>query len=349
MSVMYVADQGAYLTKTGNRLVVKKARETLQWVHAFKIEQLVLMGNITLSPHAVAFLLQQGIDTVFMSLHGKYRGRLISRFGKNIELRRRQFRCLDDPVIVLALAKSYVRGKLENCRTLLRKYNKRLKNKAVISTVHRITSTIKKIGEAESVESLRGLEGQCAASYFGCFGNLLSVNDISFDGRNRRPPKDPVNVLLSLGYTLLANAVQTQINVTGLDPYLGCLHSAEYGRPSLVLDIMEEFRPVVIDSLVLTLINKKIISVNDFYKPDEHEPAAFDFAEEFSSPNDYPILLKHQGMKKFIAYYEKKLNRKLLYNPKGQRLTIRQICLEQARKFVGHLQGEESYEPFIMR
>jgi len=98
-------------------------------------------------------------------------------------------------------------------------------------------------------------------------------------GRNRRPPRDPVNVLLSLGYTLLANAVHTQVNVAGLDPYAGCLHSVEYGRPSLVLDLMEEFRPVLVDGLTLSLFNKRIIRSTDFYRPEDREPAAFDFAE----------------------------------------------------------------------
>lgn len=127
------------------------------------------------------------------------------------------------------------------------------------------------------------MEGAGAAAYFGCFGHLLRAPEITFSGRNRRPPRDPVNVLLSLGYTLLANVIQTQVHLAGLDPYLGSLHGVAYGRPSLVLDLMEEFRPT------------------DFYCPREQEPAAFDFAEAEPRREEYPILLAHTGMKKFIT------------------------------------------------
>jgi len=349
MSILYVTDQGASLVKRGNRLVVEKARKTIYWVHAFKVSQVVVMGNISISPATIAFLLQDGIDTVFMSIHGRYRGRLISQFGKNIDLRRAQFKKMEDEKIKIALAKTYIQGKLNNCRVLLRRYNRELRQDGVTSALHQIRIMSRRVPEAESVESLMGLEGKSAAVYFGCFGKLIKVNDIVFEGRNRRPPRDPVNVLLSLGYTLLANAIQTQVHVVGLDPYLGCLHGVEYGRPSLILDLMEEFRPVLVDSLVLTLINKKIIQVMDFYRPDEREPAAFDFAEEDTQRKEYPILLAHGGMKKFITHFEGRLNQKVLYSPNGKRLRYRDVCLEQVRLLARHLRDEDEYKPYVMR
>jgi CRISP-associated protein Cas1 len=194
-----------------------------------------------------------------------------------------------------------------------------------------------------------GVEGSSAAVYFGVLNHLLRVPDITFEGRNRRPPRDPVNVLLSLGYTLLANAIQTQVHVTGLDPYLGCLHSVEYGRPSLVLDLMEEFRPVLVDALVIALINRRIIRATDFYRPEEREPAAFDFAETETARADYPILLTHEGMRKFVTQFETRLNQKVLYLPREQQLTYRDILLEQVRLLVRSLGGEQQYEPFLMR
>lgn len=349
MSILYVTDQGAFLTKRGNRLVIEKARKTIHWVHAFKVDQVVLMGNISLSPGAVSYLLQEGIDTVFMSIYGKYRGRLISQFGKNIELRRAQFNKMDDKNIKLFLAKAYIKGKLNNCRVLLRRYNREFQKPEVTSVVHRIRMMSRKVSDVDSIESLMGLEGQSAANYFGCFGNLIKVKDIAFDGRNRRPPRDPVNVLLSLGYTLLANAIQTQVHVVGLDPYLGCLHGVEYGRPSLVLDLMEEFRPVLVDPLVLTVINKKIIRGTDFYRPDEREPAAFDFAGDTPGREEYPILLTHEGMKKFITQFESRLNQRVFYLQKGKRLTYRNVCLEQVRLLARHLNREDEYTPYLTR
>ena len=349
MSIFYITDQGAYLTKKGTRLVVEKRGQIIHWVHAFKVDQVVLMGAVSVSPAAIAYLLQEGIDTVFMSIHGKYRGRLISQFGKNVELRRTQFKKMEDEGSRLALAKAYIEGKLVNSRVLLRRYNRELNHAEVTKAIHQIRLISRKIPDAESVESLMGFEGHSAAAYFGCFGKLLRVTDIAFEGRNRRPPRDPVNVLLSLGYTLLANAIQTQVHVAGLDPYLGCLHGVEYGRPSLVLDLMEEFRPVLVDPLVLMLINKKIIRTTDFYKPEEREPAAFDCAEEQSSREGYPILLTYEGMKKFIVHFESRLNQKVMYLRKAQRLSYREVCLEQVRLLSRHLQGDAQYAPYVTR
>ncbi len=349
MSILYLTDQGAALTKKGNRLVIEKKGNLVHWVHAFKVEQVVVMGQVQLSPGAIAFLLQEGIDTVFLSYYGKYRGRLISEFGKNIELRRRQFQKLEEPGIRLALARSYVKGKLNNCRIFLRRQNQGLNQADLTNAIHQLRRLANQADACDSIESLMGMEGAGAASYFGCFQHLFRVDDITFSGRNRRPPRDPVNVLLSLGYTLLANVVQTQVHVAGLDPYLGCLHSVEYGRPSLVLDLMEEFRPVLVDAVVVQVVNKRIIRSTDFYRPEDREPAAFDFAETETRRENYPILLVHTGMKKFITHFEARLQQKVLYLPSGRRLTYRQICLEQVRALVRFLNDGSDYLPFSYR
>jgi len=349
MPILYVTEQGAVVTKQGNRLVVEKRGQPVHWVHAFKVEQLVLLGRVSLSPGALAFILQEGIDTVFLSFYGRYRGRLISEFGKNIDLRRKQYRLFDEAAFRLALAKTYVQGKIGNCRLFLRRQNQSLQHEALTGAIHQLRRFGGQTEGAESVEALMGLEGVSAGAYFGCFRHLLRVEDITFTGRNRRPPRDPVNVLLSLGYTLLANVIQTQVHVTGLDPYLGCLHSPEYGRPSLVLDLMEEFRPVLVDPLVVSLVNRRIIRPTDFYRPEETEPAAFDFAEKETPREGYPIILAHTGMKKFIAQFEARLAQKVLYLPLGQRLSYRRICLEQVRQLVRFLEGGPAYQPFAAR
>lgn len=349
MAILYVTDQGATVRRKGKRLVVEKMRETIQWVHAFKVRQVVLMGRVHLTPSAISFLLEEGIDTVFLSIHGRYRGRLISEFGKNIELRRLQFQRLSDPAFGMTLARRYLRGKIENCRILLRRHNRELQDETVLAGLNRLRPLLRRLDDCTTTESIMGVEGAGAAIYFGVFGRLLKNPEISFEGRNRRPPRDPVNVLLSLGYTLLANAVQTQVNVSGLDPYLGCLHGVEYGRPSLVLDLMEEFRPVLVDSLVIALINRRIIRPTDFYRPEEKEPAAFDFAESEPVREDYPILLAHQGLRKFVTQFENRLNQRVLYLPKEQQLTYRDILLEQVRLLVRSLSGEQIYQPFTMR
>jgi CRISPR-associated protein Cas1 len=349
MAILYVTDQGASLIKRGNRLVVEKQGRLVHWVHAFRVEQVILVGNIQVSPGAVAFLLAQGIDTVFLSFYGKYRGRLVAHLGKNIELRQRQFARLADPEVRLGLAKTYVTGKIYNSRVLLRRQNQDLKSEAVAGALHQLRSLGVRAKEARSLESLMGVEGSAAAAYFGCFPYLLRVADMIFSGRSRRPPKDPVNVLLSLGYTLLANALHTQVQVAGLDPYLGSLHSPEYGRPSLVLDLMEEFRPVLVDSLVLQLVNRRIIKQIDFFRPEDREPAAFDFAETEPAREGYPILLGHEGLKKFITYFEARLNQRVFYVPQGERLTYRDVLLAQVRSFIRALEADTPYQAYQIR
>ncbi len=348
MAILYVTDQGVVLTKRGNRLVVEKQGRVIHWLHAFKVEQVILLGNITLSPAALAFLLAQGIDTVFLSYYGKYRGRLVAHLGKNIELRRRQFARLADPAFALNLARACVAAKIDNCRVLLRRLNRELHSDAVIQVLHQLRVLGRKAAAADSLETLLGLEGSAAAAYFSAFPHLLKNPDLPFEGRSRRPPRDPVNVLLSLGYTFLANTVHTQVMIAGLDPYLGALHQPEYGRPSLVLDLMEEFRPVLVDSLVLALVNRRIIRPGDFFRPEEQEPAAFDFAAP-PVKEGYPILLAHTGMKKLILHFERRLESRVLYLPQARRLTFRDVILAQVRAFIRTLEEDVPYQPFLVR
>jgi len=349
VAILYITDQGTSLTKRGNQLVVTKQGKTIQAVHAFKIEQVAIMGNISLTPSAISFLLQQGIDTVFLSYHGKYKGRLISQQGKNVELRRKQFQRIDDPTFRLTVSREFVRGKLVNSRVVMRRQNKTLHDPDVVAALTRIRRFVSQLQGCDFHDGVMGIEGVSAASYFGCFGKFVRAPNITFKGRNRRPPKDPVNVLLSLGYTLLANAIHTQVNIVGLDPYLGCLHSTEYGRPSLVLDLMEEFRPVLVDSLVLYVINRGVIQTKHFFRPEEREPAAFDFAEAEPIREEYPIILTHEGMKRFVASFEERLNTRILYELSGKRLTYRGVLLEQVRRFASLLTEDIPYKAFVMR
>ncbi|MBW2059771.1 MAG: CRISPR-associated endonuclease Cas1 [Deltaproteobacteria bacterium] len=349
MSVMYIIDQGAHLTKRGNRLVVEKMGNPIQEVHAFKVDQVVLMGNIQITAPTIAFLLQEGIDTVFLSFYGKYRGRLVARFGKNILLRKAQFDRMGDHRFSLGLAKRYVAGRLQNQRVLLRRHNNELKDEVIRSAIHNIRMMLERIESQESFDALRGVEGKGTASFFRGFRRAVRVEDMPFKERSRRPPRDPVNVLLSFGYTLLANVVQTAVDVVGFDPFMGCLHAVDYGRPSLVLDLMEEFRPVLIDSLVLRVINRGVITSKDFIRQQDVEPPPPGVELESPSMEDYPILLSHVGMKKFIAQFESRLREKVFYLPTERRIRFREVVLEQARLLARHVRGEEAYEPYRMR
>lgn len=349
MGLLYIVEQGAFLRKRGNRLVVEKLGVEIQSVLAFKIEQVILMGNIQVSTSAVAFLLKEGIDTVFLSIHGKYRGRLMAQFGKNIFLRQTQFKKLEDEKFALDIAKKYVEGKLSNCRTLLRRHNYELKDDRITEVLHRLRRIVEKVPLVENCEILRGMEGNGTREYFSGLKCALRNPELPFNGRNRRPPRDEINALMSFGYTILGNVVQTAVNIVGLDPYFGSLHSTHYGRPSLVLDLMEEFRPVLVDTLILRLVNKRIITKRDFYiqKDAEIPPEGVELEEV--APTEYPVLLTHEGMKKFIMQFEGRLQEKTFYPPLEKRFTFRDICLEQVRLLVRAMNGESVYEPYTIR
>lgn len=333
MSVAYIIEQGAFLTREGDVLLVKKGKDVLQSIHAHHLTQLIISGNVTLTTQTIAFLLEKGIDTVFLSVYGKYRGRISSKFSKNIDIRKEQFNKFGDPTFALELSRQFVYGKLYNSLKVLRRRFVKSKKKIIGDAILNIRNILNKLNSAESLNVLRGYEGAGAQFYFKGFGKMLMQEDFVFEKRSRRPPLDMTNSLLSLGYTFLNNTIQTIVESSGLDPYLGVYHQPEYGRPSLGLDLMEEFRPVMIDILVLNLINKKIIKKEDFI----HEPGT-----------ELPFKLNPLGIKNFILQYEKRLKLKVFIPGSGKNITYFQVIQNQLYKIQRHLQDNEQYSPFIM-
>jgi CRISPR-associated protein Cas1 len=281
------------------------------------------------------FLIAERVDTVFMSLHGRFRGRLMHEHSKNVRLRLAQYQRLQDPTMALGAGKEFVRGKIANARTFLLKAARRQGGSDELSRVaQRLDVMAERVTEMETLNQVRGCEGRASALYFEVFGRLLKNPDFHFTGRNRRPPMDPVNVLLSLGYTLLANLVETAVQVVGLDPYLGALHEIAYGRPSLVCDLMEEYRSVVVDPLVVACVNRRVFSPDDFEGAGDGEPVHF----------------KRSAMRWFVELFERRVRQEIIYPPRGQRLVYRQVVEEQVRHFARVLLGTDAtYGPFLVR
>lgn len=349
MKVLYITEQGAILHKQGQRLIVRKLGQIIHTALAFQVEQILAFGNVQLTAPTVHYLLQQGIDTVFMSRTGRYRGRLQSFEGKNIHLRRAQFRLSEDPQFLTDLACCFARGKIQNCRVLLRRQQQRLKERQIEETLIRLKGSLHRLDRMPGVDEIRGVEGNAASLYFDCFPLMLTNPDLPFRGRTRRPPRDPVNAALSFGYGLLLGTITTALYVVGLDPFLGALHAPDTGKPSLVLDLMEEFRPLLVDSIVLSAINKGQLNADDFrYQDTPALPPGFE-GDDPLRPDDYPVLLQPESIKKMIMLYETGLNRVLTYPRLGNNINYRQICLEQARLLARHYLGQETYAPFTPR
>lgn len=361
MGIAYVLEQNASVNREGERLLIKKDGAVLHTLHAFKLDHLVLFGNVFLTPAAVSYLLQLGVDTVFMSKNGRYRGRLQAPHGKNITLRREQFRKMEDRDFALETARAIVQGKIGNLRAVVLRLNRSREGLALEDHILSLKQLAEKAGQAEDLDSLRGYEGRSAVLYFEGFSRGFRGSGVEFRKRVRRPPTDPVNALLSLGYTLLFNALMAAVNSVGFDPYLGCLHEVEYGRPSLALDLMEEWRPVIVDTLVLSAFNLKAIALEDFVvreiTVEEPEDDAVHSQDDIldrqhagGPPRPLPVKLTEAGMRKFLTQFERKMGEKVRFHLTGQQLSYRDCITEQVRHFARYVRGEEQpYQPVALR
>jgi len=331
---VYLVHDGATLRREGERLRVFVRRDLVKEFPARGLRQLVLMGNITLTPSALDLLVRRGVDVVLLSHRGRYRGRIVSGPSSNVALRMAQYRELSDPGRTLELARRFVHAKISNQRVLLLRHARRHPpTRGLLVARVAMKASLLRLDRASTLDELRGAEGAAAASYFRSFDDLLRAPGFRFDGRNRRPPKDPVNALLSLGYTLLLNVVEAAVQVVGLDPYLGALHAPLSGRPSLVCDLVEELRAPVVDGLVLAAINKQALTPKDF--------------EE--QPDGAPVVLPQETLRWFVTLFERRVARGAHYAPFGKRLSYRDIAEQQARKLARDLLGEGEYAGFGLR
>ncbi|RMG41431.1 MAG: CRISPR-associated endonuclease Cas1 [Candidatus Dadabacteria bacterium] len=269
----YVTTQGAKIVKEGRHLVVKKDEGFKQTLFMHRLDQLVIFGSIEISSRALGQLFKESVDTVFLTRNGRYLGRLALQEPKNVFLRRKQHRLQEDKSFGTKMARVITRGKLLNMATLLMRIHRTREARDVRQKAQEIRNLLPLLDKAEDTDSIRGYEGRGSAVYFSAFGRGFIKNP-GFARRVRRPPTDPVNSVLSLLYTFLMNRVYAGVRLANLDPYLGHLHSLEYGRYSLVLDLMEEFRTIIADTLTLSLFNMNILDSEKHFeiqKPDELE------------------------------------------------------------------------------
>ena len=318
-----------------------------------KIDDVVVMGEVTLTASALHLLLDRNIEIQFLSHYGKFKGRLSPPFSKNALLRLAQYRAHNDMAKRSELARRFVIGKLSNQRQRLQRYNRSESDPEVSQVIDRLADlldqlTVLAVDKAERgkplvsgdqgiegtpLEAILGLEGAGSAAYFSCFARLISnPEQWPFVGRIKRPPTDPVNSLLSFGYSLLTNQVASAVQLVGLDHYVGYLHSSVYGRPALALDIMEEFRPVIVDSMVLTLLNHRMLKADDFVV----ELGAY--------------RLKDERRKVFFMQFEERLNEEITHPIFGYKVKYRRCIELQVRLVAKFLTGEiDEYPPFLVR
>ena len=284
MGTLYLTRPGSTLKKVGEALKVwipaeeeGPARKVTVPLH--KITQVIVLGNITITTPVLWTLLERDVGVTYLTGRGRFMGHLGAPLSRNGQLRLAQHRAHHDPTRRMKMARACVVGKLYNMRVLLMRFDRKLDLPPLKEAVKVLERSQKQAAAvipdgtlpADSQHpqagstwgTLLGLEGTGSAAYFKVFGHLLR-DGWAFNGRHRRPPTDPVNALLSFAYTLLHNQVLSAVQTVGLDPYVGFLHGSQYGKPALSLDLMEELRPVLADSVVLTTINKRILKPGDF-------------------------------------------------------------------------------------
>jgi len=339
LNTLYVTTQGAYLAKEGETVTVKIDQEVRLRVPVHTIGGIVCFGNVSCSPFLMGFCGQNGVCISFLSEYGRFLARVQGPVSGNVLLRREQYRLADDQAYSARMAKYFVTGKIANCRTILqralRDHSEKMNDDSLCQGVSTLSSSLKSLELNQSLDAVRGLEGDAAHTYFGVFDNLIVAQkeSFTFQERNRRPPLDNVNCLLSFLYTLLVHDCRSALETAGLDPAVGFLHRDRPGRPSLALDLMEEFRPFLADRLVLSLINLRQVQDKGFSKT---EAGAVTMNDETRKM----LLVAYQERKQEEIYHpflDEKVNIGLLFHVQAMLL---------ARCLRGDLDG---YPPFIWK
>lgn len=338
LNVLFVSTQGTYLKKDGLAIAALKRNQPTVRLPSHNLASIVVFGRVMVSPYLMNFCAANGISIAFHDEYGRFLARVEGPVSGNVLLRREQYRAADSSIRSAAIARNIVMAKIANSKNILQRFlreNPGAEYHDFDLSIAFLKSLIKSCPVEQSVDHLRGIEGIAAERYFSVFNNLLKSNQTAFQftGRNRRPPRDPVNALLSFAYTMLAHDVAAAVASVGLDPCVGFLHVDRSGRASLALDLMEELRCFFADRLVLSLINLKQLGPKDF-----------------TTMANGAVSLSDKGRKVFLAAYQQKKQDEIIHPFTSEKIPIGLIPFVQARLLSKHIRGElPQYPPFAWR
>jgi len=329
--VLYVDEQGAEIHVTGERVIISKDDEPLQTLRLRDIERIVLIGPIDFTTPAMQAVLDAGIETHFLSIAGAYRGRLVPGEGKNVLLRRAQFRRADDAAFRTELARIIVAAKITNCRYIIQRYTRNHPSDTLDAAEQDLAELGQRVGAMPDVGACMGVEGAAGRVYFAALGSMVR-REFAFTERTRRPPRDPVNALLSFGYALLVGEVAGALEAQGLDACCGFVHSIEYGRPALALDVLEEFRPLVADRIALSLVNNGVLG-----------------SEHFQTEDEGGVLLNDKGRETYLKTYHRTMSREVAARDGSGHVSFRLLLRTQAASMRAAVEGRGAYDPYTPR
>jgi len=314
--ILHLTTQGAKVHLHNGRLVVQHQEETLARVPLAQINLVLVWGNVGFTTPAWGALVDHQAEIIFLTRYGRFRGRLQGRTTPHVALRRAQYAATENPAWQLTTARGILAAKLQHQRSVLQRHRRRKTHlpPEVEGAIAQIQQALTTLPRKRTLNALRGVEGTAARAYFRGLRGLFRP-PWTFTGRRKRPPPDPVNAMLSLGYTLLTQKAHSAVEAVGLDPYAGFLHAQEYGRPALALDLVEEFRPIV-DGIVLKVCNQGLLSPHDdFLQPEQPQQ---------------PVLLQEEALRRFLQTFETRFAQRFRHPARGERLTLNQCLVEQA-------------------
>lgn len=336
LNTLYVTTPESYLSKDGMNVVISVKQQEVFRIPIINIESIVTFGYMGASPGLMKLCSDNGVSLTFLSSNGRFISRVQGQTRGNVLLRMAQYYLADDMERSLHVAQLMVAGKIQNYRSVLRRFIRDYgENKEVEEIAKALDEGKRDALKAKSKQELMGIEGMAANQYFSVFHNLIlqQKEDFPFNGRNRRPPKDAVNAMLSLSYTLLANDVAAALETVGLDPYVGVFHSIRPGRASLALDVMEEMRAYIGDRFVLSLINRRQISSSDFLYQGEKG-----------------VVLTDKGRKVFLTAWQNRKKETIQHSYLNEKIPIGLLPYVQAMLLARYVRNDiDDYPVFLFK
>jgi CRISPR-associated protein Cas1 len=329
MPVLYVTEQRSIIRKTSDRLVVEKQGEVLMEIPCLKLDTVLIFGNVQVTTQALVEMLDHGIELAILSSRGRLHGKVTPPKAKSIPLRMRQYKAASSERFCLEFAREVVGAKIASSVEVLRGFRKNHADRIPLDEIRELESMVPAVQTAGSLESLRGIEGSAASRYFQSLAGAVPP-EFSFDHRSRRPPRDPMNALLSFGYVLIGNELQALLDAMGFDPYLGFFHQVDYGRPSLALDLLEEYRAALVDRFSARLLNLDILQ-----------------QESFTSEPERGVFLQKEALRRYFVEYEKELGSQVTLGE--ERLTWRHLFRRQAERLARALLEDAPYEAYRLQ
>lgn len=339
LNTLYVTSEDSYLSLDGENIVVLDKEREIGRIPLHNLEGIVSFGYRGTSPALMGACAERNISLCYVSPSGKFLARVTGGIKGNVILRKKQYQVSVDDTESLEIAKNCIIGKIYNARWVLERATRDHGMQIDIEKVKRASMMLKEaaiiIQNSESKDQLRGYEGEAASLYFSVFDELIlqQKTDFIFSGRNKRPPTDNVNAMLSFAYTLLTNNIASALEAVGLDPYVGVMHTERPGRVSLALDLIEELRPVLADRFVLSLINKKVVNAKDFLKKENGA-----------------VLMKDDARKRFLSEWQNRKKEMLTHPYLKEKIEWGVVPHVQAMLLSRYLRGDlDAYPPFLWK